>query len=39
MGCPYYYEISICDFPAEEDNFEIYVQSEAVRKAIHVGDR
>eukprot|EP00095_Tigriopus_kingsejongensis_P005174 maker-scaffold237_size242172-snap-gene-1.29 protein:Tk05174 transcript:maker-scaffold237_size242172-snap-gene-1.29-mRNA-1 annotation:"serine carboxypeptidase" len=39
MGCPYYYEITLCNTDPEEDNYELYVQSDAVRKAIHVGDR
>lgn len=39
MGCPYYYEITLCNTDPEEDNYEVYAQSDVVRKAIHAGDR
>ena len=38
MGCPYYYDTRICEFPPEEDNYAIYLQYDTTRKAIHVGD-
>lgn len=39
MGCGYIYEFTMCATPAEEDNYEEYIQYDATRKAIHVGDR
>lgn len=39
MGCYYPYDITFCDSPPEEDNYEIFMQRPDVRKALHVGDR
>ena len=38
MGCPYLYDSRTCEYPPEEDNYAVYVQTETTRKAIHVGD-
>lgn len=39
MGCPYYYEITMCTTDPDEDNYAEYIQYDETRKAIHVGGR
>lgn len=38
IGCDYVYEATQCEYDVEEDNYEIYVQLDQTRKAIHVGN-
>merc|ERR1712121_570220 len=38
MGCPYYYNIEICEFDPTEDNYEDFCNLESTREAIHVGN-
>jgi len=37
MGCPYYYNIAICDFDPAEDNYEDFCNLASTREALHVG--
>jgi len=38
MGCPYYYNIAICDLDPVEDNYEDFLNWESSRRALHVGN-
>jgi len=38
MGCPYYYNIAICEFDPTEDNYEDFCNLDSTRQALHVGD-
>jgi len=38
MGCPYYYNIAICDLDPVEDNYEEFLNWESSRLALHVGN-
>merc|ERR550539_1330859 len=38
MGCPYYYNIALCEFDPAEDNYEIFLNWESSRLALHVGN-
>jgi len=37
MGCPYYYNIAICNFDPAEDNYEDFCNWPSTREALHVG--
>jgi len=39
MGCPYYYNIALCEFDPAEDNYEIFLNWESSRLALHVGNK
>lgn len=39
LGCSDVYDISICNEPPEDDNYEEFLNLQTTRKAIHVGNR
>ena len=36
MGCPYYYNIAICDFDPAEDNYEDFLNWESSRSGRNI---